>query len=703
MKFQRTALAIAVATACASAAAAPTITGYSFADRQVAPSEPLRIALDAPTQERLAVFIGQQDVSGVIRATSSGELVYPSDELALPPGDQWVTIYRLTPENTWADVARLPLHVAEPLAQAVATVVATPPSPVGPAPGTLSSAAPLGLVPKVDVSGQMGSQRVDSSGAAATTTTHTTGLQGGINYGGAVGDLKLNAQANIAGSSVRSQALAFARHGGDAEKVDLASYLVEGEYGATKVALGQVSFAANPLIANSLSYRGLTVSHKYGDRLDGSFTVQNGSSLLGADRLLGIYDTNHHFIAATVGAEMLTSKPRHLRVELTALQAEVTPALAGPDATPALEGERSKGIGMRVLAANDDERVKGDLVYSQSRYTPRPDALTGLASTSRASAYLFDGSWAAVREWVPRERAWPVSTTILLRHEYADPLYRSLGAGWGADYVQTMVAANNTWGPVTSQLSFTRREDNVDHVASILANRVSSANFTLSLPLATMLAPAKPNPWLPSAQVALMRVDQRGVRVPDTMPIELVPAIVTTTASTTLGWNFERVSVTAGVTRNNQDNRAAGSENRDLRTVSQVFSVVWRALDNFNFTAGYGPSRNFAGDLAITRSTRNPQLGFAWSGDDGWQITGNYNYDRSFDSADLASLRGYGFNTTVSKTISVPTFWGRPIPGQVALRHFITNTSSRTAAGAVVSEATQRTSGIFLSVSLNLF
>ena len=697
-------LAMAVVAAClplaatVSEAAAPSVASHNFATRNLEPTGAILLTFSENAEllaGRIAVFIGPTDVTATLRL-SGADVNYGPSPLGLPLGanDVVVMFYDGT---TWAELARLPLIVAAagaPVADAAATTATT------------ADTKKSGFTPKIDLTGAAGITRTEFSGKPNTTVnTHSGGLQGSIanewsgdDYGGWL----IKAQANAAGSSVRSQALRFAQRASAAEKVDLASYLLEGNVGGARFALGHVTAGSHPLLMNGLSFRGATVSYPISPNFDVTLNAHNGTAIVGFDRTFGVYDDTHHFAGATLGYEVYPATRGRLRFEVAALDASVSQSQPGINTSPTLSTQESAGVGLRVLGQTEDARGRFDAAYATSRYRSIGDGLTPTTAATSRSAYLFDGSYQALRavELSPR---WPLTTTFTLKHEYADPLYKSLGAGYGADYQQTAVGAQSTLGPLSAQLTASVRNDNVKQLATALTNKVTNASLTFSGGIAQIFD-IKPAPLIPTANLTFLRTHQWGTRAPTTLDPMLIPNIATDAVNVGLNWSGETwtLSLTGGI--NKQDNRQIGSENKDIRTQTFGAQGSWRASEKLNFTVGISPNVSRQSDTGLRRTTWNPNAGITWQLPWDIALTSAANFDRSFDSQAINGTRSWGFSNQIAKTFKVPVGWGTGTQTvQVSLRQFVSYAYNRTQQGLVDTQSSTRSSGVLLNVSISLF
>ena len=698
-------LKLALLSACiaANSHAAPfTVTAHNFATRTLEPSSAFTLNLSEPMHGlagRIAVFIGATDITATLQ-TSDTTLTYGPSPLGLPLGSQEVVVM-FYDGATWIEVARLPLVVAY-LGSGGAVSAPAADSPV------TNSAAPVkhGFKTKIDLTGVGGGIRTSATGIADTTVnTHTGGLQGSLSddwSGDDYGGWALRAQINAAGSSVRSQALRFAQRASAADKVDLASYLIEGNVGATRFSLGHVNAGQHPLLMNGLSFRGATISYPISANVDITLNAHNGSAIVGLDRPFGVYDDTHHFAGATVGYEVYAATKGRLRFEFAALDASVAQTQPGINSSATTTTQESAGIGIRALGTTEDARGRFDAAYATSRYRSIANDFSPATAATTHSAYLFDGSYQALRE-VSLGPRWPVTATITARHEYADPLYKSLGAGWAADYQQTAIGVQASVGVLSAQLAASIRNDNVIRLASALVNKVESGQLTFSAPLAQLLNIA-PTAAIPAANLSFMRTQQWGTRAPNTLDAKLIPNIATDAVIAGLNWTDAQwtLALTGGL--NKQDNRQLGSENKDIRTTTFGAQLGWRANEKLMLNLGITPNISRQTDTGLRRTTWNPNASLVLQLPWDVALTSSANFDRSYDSQAINGTRNWGFSNQLVKSFKVPVGWGNGTQAaQLSLRQFVTYANNRTLQGLVDSQTTTRSSGVMLNVSISLF
>ena len=691
----RVPLACALFLACltsTSRAAALSVTQHNFATTTLEPTSTLTLVFSENTEAltgRIAVFIGATDVTAAVQLSGTAATYGPSP-LGLPLGSHDVVVM-FYDGTAWIALARLPLVVGSPETAGLTSA---------------SAATQRSFKPKIDLTSALGYTRTATVGKENTSNkTHTGGLQGSVAdewSGDDHGGWTLRAQANAAGSSVRSQALRFAQRASAAEKVDLASYLIEGTLGAAKFGLGHINAGSHPLLMSGLSFRGTTFSYPVSPHLDVTLNAHNGSAVVGADRLLGLYDDTHHFAGATLGFEAYPESKGRLRVEAAVLDAAVARTQPGISTSGATATQESAGIGLRVLGTTEDSRGRFDAAYASSQYRSIGDGFSPTTSATRNNAYLFDSSFQVVRDLSFSER-WPITSTVTFKHEYADPLYKSLGAGWAADYQQTSLGVVTSVGPLNIQLATSARNDNVRRVATALVNKVENSQFTLSGHVAQLFN-LTPSPEIPAINLTLTRSHQWGTHAPTTLDATLIPNIATHAVTGGLNWSGAAWTFALTGGQNKQDNRQLGSANKDIATTTFGAQLGWRASDAAMLTIGITPNISRQSDTGMRRTTWNPNASVSWQLPFDIALTSSANFDRSYDSLATSGTRNWGFANQLTKTFKLPVIWGSGSQAiQLSLRQFVTYANNRTLQGLVDTQSSTRSAGVTLNISIALF
>ena len=87
----------------------------SFADKVVNPDSPIELLLNRrlnESEERLAVLIGTTDVTGLFTQERL-RLRYNAKLWPLPLGESQVTVYSVSKEDDWKEIARFVLKVSK--------------------------------------------------------------------------------------------------------------------------------------------------------------------------------------------------------------------------------------------------------------------------------------------------------------------------------------------------------------------------------------------------------------------------------------------------------------------------------------------------------------------------------------------------------------------------------------------------------------
>ena len=151
----------------------------------------------------------------------------------------------------------------------------------------------------------------------------------------------------------------------------------------------------------------------------------------------------------------------------------------------------------------------------------------------------------------------PLNLALAFRHERVDPLYRSVAAPQArADLLQNAVQLTTGVGPLNAQVSYSRGEDNLRQIPSLLTTLTRSTTANLALPLGSLFGP-KPRGWIPMVIYGLARIHQFGAGVPTAggFTPTLVPDQVSTNHLLGVQWQGARWRAMYQLNRSAQDNR----------------------------------------------------------------------------------------------------------------------------------------------------
>lgn len=564
-------------------------------DRFLSNRSVLNLWLSRPpaANERVAMVIGGMDVSALLDRT--GNLVrYRPDPIRLPSGEVEVVVYAVDASGSWAELGRHPLKIRGPIGLDRATAT-----------------------PALDLSSSgMLTQNASDPPPERTTFQDLVGRLG-VTLAGAGPGYTLAAHANLQGVSNGAQRLRRAALGPDAPAVDLSDYRIGAAFGAAEVALGAVSVGGNRFLLNGFGSRGLQAGLRMGPALRLDLGLVGGASMVGWSNLSGVADPEHRIGLASLGLQMMPSRPGALQVEVTAVDGSVRP-VAGFNQGAATDAETSQGFGVTVAASDLRQRVRFAAGVSRSRFTNpadpllfRDSAIVAVRPETRQARFgelalrLLDGVALS-----PRMAA---SLGVTARHERVDPLYRSVGAFVAADQESNGLEFAGNLGALSVQGAATAARDNLGAVASILTTKTRSTVWSASAPLAALVGAAPAWYW-PAATFAWQRTRQFGDGTPvggDFQPIH-IPDQVSINRTGGLSWTIGSAALGYRWNRSTQDNRQVGRERADFRTDVHGVSLTVPAVRAFTLGLEAGLERNRSEELDLTQQVERLGANLQW-------------------------------------------------------------------------------------------
>jgi hypothetical protein len=663
----------------------------------VTPNEKIELSLSRalqPADGGLAVLIGDTDVTAMLKV--EGPNVSYTPRLPLPAGEIDVTVWLILTGNQWKEFARFPLRVAAGATIDKPENAATTGLSSGDAPGAAQAGAENNattapkrhggfdkIEPIKNVSLNLKSQP-GSYGFPAplpgTVREKFNDLAGQASLGVAFtrGALVWSNRFEMSGSSFQNEALRFGELGQKAPNVDLSSYQIQVQHGASSFALGNVSFGAQRHLINGFSSRGMTAKIAFGKRADFTAAAVNGTSVVGWSNFFGLNRRKHQMLSATLGFEFLPARPQGLRIEVGALSGSLLP-LNNFSQRALTDAERSSGGSLRLIASDAQNRFKLDAGFTRSRFTNPSDPLleqglniTPTRETTR-SARFAEASLVLLRE-LKLNTTQNANLTFNFRHERVDPLFRSVGASAQADHFQNQLELVGGVGEANFTLSHTRFNDNLNNLPSILKSLTRRDGLNVNMPLTALIATfsarkeqangrsdGKSYTWLPRLGFTVDRVHQFGAFMPINGGFrpDLIPDQISLNYNLSADWQFAKWRLGYRFNRSSQDNRQPGRELADLenlingltlglsltQSLDVNFEVNNELANNFEFKRGdrtirYAVNTNWrmtpraafalnlstigAGDLARTSSSRaiegDAQLSYRLNGENPvWQ------------------------------------------------------------------------------------
>ena len=381
----------------------------------------------------------------------------------------------------------------------------------------------------------------------------------------------LSTQSNYMGVSRREDALRFGVRGTRAPMLDLSDYVVALRKSNATLSLGHVSFGNSRHLASNVAARGATLGWT-----DGATTLSvgalSGSPQVGWSDPIGLERPTNRMFAATIGREVLRSKPGVLRVDATVLDGSKLP-IVGFTQGAIVDAEQSAGGTVQVSAASPSQRFRVVSGYTRSRFeNPRRDAqlLDGTPAprptpTTRGAVFA-EGNAAILQNAAPFGAHAPTSLTFGVRHERIDPLFRSIAAATAADRQESVADATMSVGAVILQASQNWNHDNVGRVASVLTTNGRATTTSVAIPIGSIGDARHHAAFFPTLTLAVNRVRQFADQVPTNGSFrdQDLPNQVTLITDAAAMWQAGRVRLTVRANHSDQDNRQALREHADF-------------------------------------------------------------------------------------------------------------------------------------------
>ncbi len=407
----------------------------TFADRRVAPNEPIEFHLSRPLIQAegvLAVVIGTSDLTSLFTAANKS-LRYNPKLVALPIGESEVTVYLVSPANDWKELARFTLsvqkerleteprnrsdnndvrkpHEEEKPPEQGAALAAAQTEQIASASREKAEAAPenraqdngagqtsggaqqgpaqpaaqpnkrgfekLDFVPSLTltIKSQAAESAFPQTARSPRPTFTDVNLQATFRGEMSRGQMTSQSQFDLAGSSFQKEALRFGQLGERAPNVDLASYLTQLQLGKARYLLGHSSYGANRQLMNNFSSRGMSLSFPFASRFDFSIAAMNGSAPVGYDNFFGLANRRHQLLSGTLGSEVFPRHPGSLRFEASMLNGWLQPVNSFTQGS-VNDADRSHGWAFRVVAGDVRQRFRIDGGFTRSRFESPDDPL----------------------------------------------------------------------------------------------------------------------------------------------------------------------------------------------------------------------------------------------------------------------------------------------------------------------------------------
>lgn len=636
------------------------IIANNFESKWLDPDDVLTIQMSRfpdPNEGDLRIVVGSADLSSLLQVGSGSELVLKTDVVPLPRGSNDIVLYLVTPRGEWQELSRSTLQVRSV--------------------GGFETAE---VSPRVDLvnKGQLSEGHSKDAGTPDRRTYQDFAVQAGVTTTHGRGELEIRSSLNLVGSTVQEEALRYGQKGDDAPKFDLSDYLVELEKGKAGFSVGHISYGNNPLLVDNVENRGLKAQYHFNDYFDVSMSSMNGTSIVGYSNIMGLNSLDHNISAATVGVDILGSRPGALRAELTYMNASIESQF-NFDVGEVPDAETNRGMALRLVGSSPSGRLRGDFSLASSRYRNPNDPFLSQGNdivkveATTDVARRLELSYDLLQD-MPLGESLSSSLTISYVHDKADPLYNSVAAFVQPDWQADQFSLSGQVGDVGVQIQYLQGEDNVDKVATILKTKTRSTTASIDIPLQSLLGGSQqPSPWWPSLYYTYEKVHQFAANRPDAADSGFngnshLPDQKNTGHGVGAQWYIDRWSLDYRLAVNTQDNRQPGRNTADFKILTHDVNLGIQATDAIDLGLIYSFGKNADQAQDVDFKTVTQGVNADWRITQRWIFNGSYITTEQDDSQDLAVNDSTSANAQLNWSFSIPA-GGRRLPGQVFVRY----------------------------------
>ncbi len=704
----------------------------SFADKVVNPDSPIELLLNRrlnESEERLAVLIGTTDVTGLFTQERL-RLRYNAKLWPLPLGESQVTVYSVSKEDDWKEIARFVLKVSKERPKKKADA----PDESGETPDELSNENELRatylkarfLLPSfAPIAGRsfgaeeaikasagetpaFPAQSTPSPKPAATSkgkmkftpsltltinsqpaqstfpppqperaTFTEVNLQATLKNEAELGIFKSESAFDFAGASFQHAALRFGTLGNDAPKVDLSSYLIHFQTGKIKYDVGHFSYGTQRQLINGFSSRGITITVPFLKRFDFSAAAMNGTQLVGYANFFGLSKTKHQMLSGTIGFEFFPKRPGGLRVEVGVLSAYFQP-ISGANRGVVTDLQRSRGVSVRLIASDKSGRFHFEGGFTRSFFVSPSDStlsqgtnVVALPALNRNAHYL-EASYDILKNH-PLTKTKKVNLNVAFREENVAPLFRSLGASTQADKIQYEFSVNGSVNEITAQFSHSNFHDNLRNIPSILRTLNGSTHISLAAPASALLNRTKSSPWLPRLGYSFDRNHASGAAIPVNGGFEIdlssIPNLFGTNQTFTADWQVRKFTWGYNVNHSFQDNQQTGRERADQGVLVHTGRVGIAATTKLNLNIDLSAESSANKETGRIDRTYRLGPGFSWQLTKHMGLSANLSNTIASDAANTSHSRNTEFDASWTYRFARGKEGLKKVAGQFFIRY----------------------------------
>jgi len=319
--------------------------------------------------------------------------------------------------------------------------------------------------------------------------------------------------------------------------------------------------------------------------------------------------------------EVLEKRPGGLRIEVSGLNGSLLP-VNNFNQSNVNDAEKSRGYSLRLLGSDKSQRLRFDVGYAWSRFTNPADPLlyqgqnvVPVKQVWRDARYA-DVSYDLLRGY-KLTKTKPLSLNLSYRHERVDPLYRSVAAFTQADHLNNQFDVTGSFGSINFAADYTRGNDNLNGIRSILQTVSERSAFNVSAPASALIGGSdQPSKWVPRVSYTYDHIHQSAGFIPingDFVSPTQIPDQVSLNQTFAAEWQLSQ-RVRAGYRFNYsfQDNRQLGRERSDLLNEVSGVTVGLNLIKTLDLNFEVGIERASSFEQNTINKTLRVGTGIAW-------------------------------------------------------------------------------------------
>lgn len=718
-------------------AAAVTVEQTNFSDKQtLKPTSEIKLKLDrlpSANEGKLAIFIGQTDVTAMFQ-TVGNELIYQPKDVPLPVGKTKLIVCLVKENNEWQEIAQLSLNVSEQItekptnykiSQAPTLPSSTTQQQTQPQPTESPSTTPQQSQPEQSQPSeatpneqptQEPAQPQSQEGARLLRPTLTLESQflearrgdinpnptsteltfkGDFNVQQNIGDLDINGVFSLFGTTTRENAIRFQQLGQGARNLDLEKYDIDLAYGSTILSLGHNSYGNHKFLLENISNRGLLLNSRLTDNLDITLATTSATDIVGFDNIFGLDQLdNDNISAAIVGYQIVKGNPNN-DSEGVRLEATLMTASRKPDADfnqlEVVDAQKSDGFGLTLFAEDGSGRLRFNGGFARSTFTNPsneldPELTEGIdvvpVVPATENAYFLEAEYDLFKNVnLGSDRI--LTITLKATHERLDPLFNTIAANVDPDNMKTAIILEGSIAGASVSFTQDWNEDNLANISTTPKIKRRNTLFNLNIPLQTVFAVQ--NSLLPTLSYSFTRNRNFTADTPE--PVNLLGSdLLTTTHTVATEWKIDNFTFGYNFTSTFSDNRAISEpvevdsqpdQQPDTQQLRNEIRVGWQATAGLLLNLGYLWTTERDLLTNITQFNSTPTLGVMWQIDPSMMLMVDLSRNENTDSINQAFSRGDTVNVMLGKAFTIPGPAGVELPASVSLQYGLTSNSDR--------------------------